>query len=153
MIEIFVDADACPVKDEIYVVGARYGLRVVIVANQRMAVPEDLGAVMVHVEQGPDVADDWIVEHIQPSDVVVTGDLPLAARCLQGGAHVLGSTGRVFDSESIGDLLATRSLKEHIRETGVQTGGPAPLSTRDRSRFSQKLDELVQRGIRELESR
>ena len=148
-IEIFVDADACPVKDETYVVATRYGLPVLLVANSRMHVPEGLGVELVVVDQGPDAADDWIVEHVRPGDVVVTADLPLAARCLQAGAFVLGSNGRAFSEESIGDLLATRDLKSHLCETGLATGGPPPLSARDRSRFQAKLDELVNASLRE----
>jgi hypothetical protein len=149
LIEIFVDADACPVKDETYVVGTRYGLAVVLVANARLYVPEGLGVELVVVEQGPDAADDWIVEHVRGGDVVVTADLPLAARCLERGAYVLGNSGRVIGEEAIGNMLATRGLKEHLRESGVMTGGPAPLSDKDRSRFLSKLDSLVQLSLRE----
>ncbi len=149
MIEIFVDADACPVKDEIYVVATRYGLPVSLVANARMHVPDGFGVEMVVVDQGPDAADDWIVENVRRGDIVVTADIPLAARCIEVGAHALGSNGRVFDEDSIGGLVATRNLKEHLRETGVSAGGPAPLSSRDRSRFASKLDEIAQRALRE----
>jgi uncharacterized protein YaiI (UPF0178 family) len=147
--EIFVDADACPVKDEIYVVSTRHGVAVVLVANSRMGVPDGFGVELVLVEQGPDVADDWIVEHLRPGDVVVTADIPLAARCLEVGARVIGNDGRVFTADAIGDLVATRDLKSQLREAGMVTGGPPPLSDRDRSRFASKLDELVGRGIRE----
>lgn len=153
MIEIFVDGDGCPVKDETYVVATRYGLPVALVANSRIAVPEGFGVEMVVVDQGPDAADDWIAAHVQPGDVVVTADLPLAARCLEAGARVLGTNGRVFSADSIGDLLATRGLKQHLRETGVMSGGPPAMSARDRSRFLSKLDELVQLGLRETRSR
>jgi len=149
MIEIFVDGDACPVKDETYVVATRYGVPVALVANARLSVPDGFGVEMVVVERGPDAADDWIVDHVRPGDVVVTADLPLAARCLEAGARVLGTTGRVFSEDSIGGLLATRGLKEHLREAGVASGGPPPLSAKDRSRFLSKLDELVQAGLRE----
>jgi uncharacterized protein YaiI (UPF0178 family) len=149
MIAIFVDGDGCPVKDETYVVATRYGVPVALVANSWMNVPRDFGVEMIVVEQGPDAADDWIVEHVEPGDVVVTADLPLAARCLRAGARVLGTSGRVFSEDSIGDLLATRNLKDHLRGAGVATGGPPPLSARDRSRFQAKLDELVQRSLRE----
>jgi len=149
VIEIFVDADACPVKDEVYVVATRYGIPVALVANSRMFVPEGLGVRRVVVEQGPDAADDWIVAHVRSGDVVVTADVPLAARCLEAGARVLGSDGRVFDEDSIGGRLATRDLGAHLRESGVVTGGPPPISARDRSRFLSRLDELIQRGRRE----
>ena len=102
------------------------------------------------VDQGPDVADDWIAERARPGDVVVTADLPLAARCLEAGARVLGPSGREFDDESIGGLLATRDLKEHLRGAGMVTGGPPPLSDRDRSRFASKLDQLVVKSLREF---
>ena len=150
MIAIFIDGDACPVKDETYVVATRYGVPVALVANSTLYVPSGMGVELIVVEQGPDAADDWIAERAQPGDVVVTGDLPLAARCLEAGARVLGTSGREFDDESIGGLLGTRELKEQLRGAGVATGGPPPLSGRDRSRFSSKLDELVQRSLREF---
>jgi uncharacterized protein YaiI (UPF0178 family) len=146
--EIFVDGDACPVKDEVYAVATRLGLAVIVVANQRINVPQDLGVEMIVVEAGPDAADDWIVEEIQASDVVVTADIPLAARCLEVGALALGTNGREFTTDSIGNALATREIKAHVRETGAMTGGPAPLSSRDRSQFSNRLDQVVQRAMR-----
>jgi uncharacterized protein YaiI (UPF0178 family) len=149
LIEIFVDGDGCPVKDEVYVVATRYGVPVALVANSRLAVPEGLGVEMVLVDQGPDAADDWIVENVQPGDVVVTGDIPLAARCLDAGARVLGTHGRIFSEDSIGNRLAMRDLNAHLRETGVMSGGAPAMSAKDRSRFLSKLDELVQRGLRE----
>lgn len=152
MTEIFVDADGCPVKDETYVVATRYGVPVVLVANSRMYVPEGFGAELVVVDEGPDAADDWIAANVRAGDVVVTSDLPLAARCLAEGARVLGANGREIDGEAIGGLLATRELKSQLRGAGVMTGGPPPLSAKDRSRFQQKLDELVQRALREAKS-
>jgi uncharacterized protein YaiI (UPF0178 family) len=149
VIEIFVDGDACPVKDEVYVVGTRYGVYIVVVANSRIAVPEGMGVEMIVVEQGPDAADDWIAEHVRRGDVVVTGDIPLAARCLEAGARVLGTHGREFTEDSIGHQLATRDLKANLREAGMTGGGPPPISAKDRSRFAGKLDELVQKGLRE----
>jgi hypothetical protein len=146
--EIFVDGDACPVKDEVYAVASRLGLVVIVVANQRIHVPQDLGVEMIVVEAGPDAADDWIAEEIRPSDVVVTADIPLAARCLEAGALALGTNGREFTLDSIGGALATREIKAHVRETGVMTGGPPPLSSRDRSRFSNILDQVVHRALR-----
>jgi uncharacterized protein YaiI (UPF0178 family) len=149
LIEIFVDGDGCPVKDETYVVATRYGVRVALVANSALNVPRGFGVTLVVVEQGPDAADDWIVENVRRGDVVVTADLPLAARCLSAGARVLGTSGRIFSEDSIGDLVATRDLKAQLREIGMMSGGPPPMSTKDRSRFLSKLDELVQRGLRE----
>ena len=148
MTEIFVDGDACPVKDEVYAVAARLGLAVVVVANQRMNVPRDLGVEMIVVEEGPDAADDWIAEEIREHDIVITADIPLAARCLEVGAHALGTNGREFTSDSIGGALATREIKASIREAGVATGGPPPLSARDRSRFSNELDRIAHRAMR-----
>ncbi len=152
LIEIFVDGDGCPVKDETYVVATRYGVPVALVANSHLSVPEGLGVEMVLVDQGPDAADDWIVENVRPGDVVVTADIPLAARCLEAGARVLGTNGRVFTEDSIGNLLATRDLKAYLREAGIMSGGPPSMSTKDRSRFLSKLDELVQVGVREHQS-
>jgi uncharacterized protein YaiI (UPF0178 family) len=149
MIRIFIDADACPVKDEVYVVSTRYGVPVDLVANSRMFVPHGLGVEMVVVGSDPDAADDWIAEHTEPYDVVVTADIPLAARCIERGALVLGSDGRAFTEDSIGGALATRELKAHLRESGLSTGGPRPLSAADRSRFLSKLDEMVQRALRQ----
>lgn len=149
MIEIFVDADACPVKDETYVVATRYGVPVTLVANAPMHVPQGMGVELVVVEAGPDVADDWIAEHVRRGDVVVTADIPLAARCLESGALALGTHGREFDEDSIGGALATRELKASLRESGIATGGPAPISAKERSLFASKLDELVNRGLRE----
>jgi uncharacterized protein YaiI (UPF0178 family) len=146
--EIFVDGDACPVKDEIYAVASRLGLAVVVVANQRINVPADLGVEMIVVEAGPDAADDWIAEEIQPADVVATPDIPLAARCLEVGALALGTHGREFTADSIGGALATREIKAQVRETGIMTGGPPPLTNRDRSRFSNMLDQIVRRAMR-----
>ena len=150
MIAIFIDGDACSMKDETYAVATRYGVPVALVANSHLYVPEGMGVEMIVVDQGPDAADDWIAERARPGDVVVTADLPLAARCIEAGARVLGTTGREFDEDSIGGLLATRELKEHLRGAGMVTGGPPPLSGKDRSRFSSKLDELVQKNLREF---
>ncbi len=148
MIAIFVDGDACPVKDEVYVVATRYGLPVALVANAPMHVPAGFGVQLIVVDEGPDAADDWIAEHVQAGDVVVTADIPLAARCLAKQAAVIGTDGRPFTEDSIGGALATRALKSDLRGAGVMTGGPRALSAKDRSRFAEKLDELVQRSLR-----
>ena len=153
LIEIFVDGDGCPVKDEAYVVATRYGVPVALVANSRISVPEGFGVEIVLVDQGPDAADDWIVENVRPGDVVVTADIPLAARCLEAGGRVLGTNGRIFSENSIGNLLAPRDLKAYLREAGVMSGGPPAMSAKDRSRFLSKLDELVQIGLRGNQSR
>jgi len=146
---IYVDADACPVKDEVYVVATRYGFPVFLVANAPMYVPGGFGVELVVVEQGPDVADDWIAERAGEGDVVVTADIPLAARCLEAGAAVLGTDGRPFTEDSIGGALAGRELHSQLREAGIHSGGPRPVSDKDRSRFLSKLDEAVSRSLRE----
>jgi uncharacterized protein YaiI (UPF0178 family) len=137
------------VKDEVYVVGTRYGVPITLVANSRMHVPRGFGVELVVVEGMPDAADDWIAEHARERDVVVTADIPLAARCLAKGARVLGTDGRPFTEDMIGGALATRELKSYLRESGVASGGPRAISDRDRSRFASRLDEMVSRGIRE----
>jgi uncharacterized protein YaiI (UPF0178 family) len=122
------------------------------VANSRLGVPDGLGVELVLVDRDADAADDWIVENVRPGDVVVTADILLAARCLKAGARVLGTNGRVFDEDSIGDLVATRDLKSQLRGAGIMTGGPRALSEKERSRFQSKLDQLVQLGLRESAS-
>jgi uncharacterized protein YaiI (UPF0178 family) len=149
VIAIVVDADACPMKDEIYVVATRHGLRVAVVANAPLYVPSGMGVQLILVDQGPDAADDWIAGNVQAGDVVITGDVPLAARCLAVGAHVLGSTGREFDADSIGGALAMRDLQAQRREAGEITRGPAPITEKDRSRFAAQLDRIVSRSVRE----
>jgi uncharacterized protein YaiI (UPF0178 family) len=143
--DIYVDADGCPVKNEIYRVAARYDLKVILVANARMRVPQEEDRVeLVVVSDELDAADDWIAEHVQPDDVVVTADVPLASRCVKAGARVLSPRGRVFDKASVGSALAARDLSAYLREIGLQTGGPAPFSKRDRSQFLQRLDQVIQ---------
>ena len=149
MIAIYVDADACPVKDEVYSVAARYELCVFVVANARMRVPAGMGVELVVVDSGFDAADDWIAERARGGDVVITSDIPLAARCLAVGARVLGTDGRPFSEESIGSALASRQLNAELRERGVLGGGPRALAEKDRSRFLSRLDQLVQAGLRE----
>jgi uncharacterized protein len=146
---ILVDGDACPVKDEIYAVAHRCGVPVVLVANRPLHVPPRLKVEMIVVGDALDAADDWIAGNARAGDVVVTADIPLAARCVAAGAQVLGTDGRHFTEDSIGGALATRDLKTQLREAGIQSGGgPRAISAKDRSRFSAKLDELVQRSLR-----
>ena len=146
---IYVDADACPVKDEIYKVARRYGIKVYIVANSPMTVPkEDLIELMV-VKGGFDAADDWIAERVAAGDIVVTADIPLAERCLVKGAKVIGPKGSEFTKGSIGDAMATRALLEMLRHSGDFRGGPAPFAKTDRSRFLSKLDETIHAVRRE----
>ena len=136
-------------KDEVYAVAARYDLPVTLVANRPLYVPPELGVRLVVVTEGPDAADDWIVSDVRVGDVVVTGDIPLAARCLELGAAVLGSNGSPFAEDMIQGALAMRELKSDLRGAGVMSGGPPAMTARDRSRFASKLDELVQRAMRE----
>lgn len=144
-IRIFVDADACPVKPEIYKVAERYGLKVLVVANSFMNVPRSEMIERVVVSEGPDVADDWIVERVTNADIVITADIPLAARCMKLGAAVIGPTGRSFTDDSIGMVLATRDLMTDLRSAGATTRGPPPLSRQDISRFLSVLDLAVTR--------
>lgn len=146
--ELYVDADACPVKDEVYRVADRHGLAVTLVANSFMTFPRGGSVRLQVVGEGPDVADDWIAEAVRPHDVVVTADIPLAARCLAKGAAVVGPTGKPFTTQSIGAALATRELMSHLRETGEITGGPKAFSRQDRSRFLEALELAVRRAAR-----
>lgn len=143
MLHIYVDADACPVKNEIYRVAQRYDLDVTLVANSFMRVPNDSRTKLVVVDKGPDEADNWIVEQVEQDDVVITGDIPLAARCLDKKALVLGHTGRPFTDENVADALASRHLLTQLREQGIMMGGPPPFSKKDRSLFLQQLDQMI----------
>jgi hypothetical protein len=144
-IRIFVDADACPVKNEINRVAERYGLKVFVVANSFMNVPRSDMIERVIVTQGPDIADDWIAERVTPSDIVITADIPLAGRCVKKGASVIGPTGKPFTEDSIGMALATRDLLTDLRSAGATTRGPPPLTRQDISRFLSALDLAVTR--------
>ncbi len=152
-IRIFVDADACPVKPEVYRVAERYGLKVFVVANAFMNVPRSPMIERVVVPEGPDVADDWIAERAGESDIVITADIPLAARCVSNGASVIGPTGKPFTEDSIGMTLATRNLMSDLRSAGAVTRGPPPLSRQDLSRFLSALDLAVTRLQRKLAER
>jgi hypothetical protein len=145
---LLVDGDACPVKDEVYAVASRYRVPVVLVANKPLGVPPRTQVQMVVVGDALDAADDWIAERASAADVVITADIPLAARCLAAGALVLGPSGREFTEDSIGGALAMRNLKSQLRESGASSGGPSALTDRERSRFRMKLDELLQRRVR-----
>lgn len=147
---IFVDADACPVKDEVYRVAARYALTTFVVANAPIRVPRTPAIRFVMVDTGPDAADDWITARAGRRVIVVTADIPLADRCLKAGAAVLGFTGKAFTEQSIGMALAQRGLMERLRETGLATGGPRSFAPADRSRFLQALDEAVNRVKRRV---
>jgi uncharacterized protein YaiI (UPF0178 family) len=140
---IYVDGDACPVKDEVYRVARRYGIKVLVVANAPLRVPPDDLIEAVVVRGGFDAADDWIVERIGPGDIAITADIPLAERCLHRGARVLGPKGQPFTEGAIGEAMATRALLDMLRQSGAYGGGPAPFAKADRSRFLAKLDETI----------
>ncbi len=145
---IFVDADGCPVKDEVCRVGNRYSLKVFLVANAWMRTADDAFVELVVVGQGFDEADDWIVERVAAHDIVVTTDIPLAARCIEKKARVLGPKGNIFTEASIGGALANREFLSQMREHGMMTGGPAPFDNRARSQFLQSLDQVIQASLR-----
>ena len=136
---IYIDADACPVKDEVYKVAKRYDLAVKVVANSTMRTPADPSVEMV-VRLGFGAADDWIVEQVGPGDIVVTADIPLAARSIEKGARVLDAKGRTMTDSTIGGTLASRDIMEVLRQTGEVTGGPSAMTAKDRSKFLSQLD-------------
>jgi len=144
-ISLYIDADACPVKTEIYRVAERYGLKVYVVSNSYINVPRDPRIERVVVSDGFDAADDWIAERVGPEDIVITSDIPLADRSLKKGAAAIGSTGVAFTTSSIGMAMASRELMSNLRAMGETTGGPKPMSPRDRSRFLSTLDETIQK--------
>jgi uncharacterized protein YaiI (UPF0178 family) len=146
--QIFIDADACPVKDEVYKVAARYGLKTFVVSNAFMQIPATPMIERVIVDAGPDIADDWIAERAQEADVVVTNDIPLADRVLKTGAAAIAPNGRRFTPDSIGSALAGRMIGEHLRSMGEITGGPKAFDRNARSRFLQTLDEVVSKAVR-----
>ena len=144
-ISLYIDADACPVKAEIYRVAERYGLKVYVVSNSYINVPRDPRIERVVVSDSFDAADDWIAERVGPEDIVITSDIPLADRSLKKGAAAIGSTGIAFTASSIGMAMANRELMSNLRAMGEITGGPKPMSPRDRSRFLSTLDETIQK--------
>jgi uncharacterized protein len=144
-IVILVDADACPVKAEVYRVAERHRARVFVVSNSFLAVPRDPLIERVVVGAGFDAADDWIAARARRGAVVVTADIPLASRCVKAGATVIGPTGRPFTEDSVGMALATRDLMEDLRASGAVTGGPKPFSAKDRAAFLQALDLAIVR--------
>jgi len=152
-IRLFVDADACPVKQEIYRVAERHGLRVYVVANSPIQVPRDPLVERVTVGSGLDVADNWIAERADATAIVITNDIPLASRCVKAGAKVIAANGRAFTESSIGMSLAMRNLMADLRETGDVRGGPPAFSARDRSAFLAELDQTIRRLRRTVEAR
>ncbi len=148
MTTLYIDADACPVKDEVFRVAARYGLHAHVVSNSWIRVPKDPLIHSVVVDAGPDVADDWIAERAGPGDVVITADIPLARRALENKALALHPNGKPFTLDNIGGALASRAVGEHLRSMGEITGGPKPFAPADRSRFLQALDTAVVKARR-----
>jgi uncharacterized protein len=145
VLHIYIDADACPVKRETCAVAERHGLQVTLVANSRMRIPEHSWLTLVVVGDQFDAADDWIAQHAGENDIVISGDILLAARCLKKGAAVLGITGNEFTDSNIGQAVATRELMAELRQSGTITGGPAQFQKKDRSRFLQVLDQIIRR--------
>ncbi len=148
MMTIYVDSDACPIKDEVMRVARRHKLKVIFVANSWMRLPPEWDAELVVVDDQLDAADDWIVEHVSKEDVVVTADIPLADRSIKMGARVIEPQGRILSDDNIGSILATRNLMHQLRGTGEVTGGPAPFKKEDRSNFLQELEKLIQLHLR-----
>lgn len=148
--KLYIDADACPVKDEVYKVAVRYGLKTFVVANAHIQIPTHPLIERVVVDAGADVADDWIAERCQRGDIVITQDIPLADRALKASAQAIGNNGKPFTRDSIGSALAGREIGEHLRSIGVVTSGPKSFGPADRSRFLQELDAAVHRAKRAL---
>ena len=145
MLNIYVDADACPVKKEVFRVAQRYNLTVTLVANTWMGIPDKPWITLEVVGDNLDEADDWIVEHVTPHDIVITADILLAGRCLKEEAYVIGPTGKSFTENNIGNAVTLRGLMADLRESGEMTGGPPPFQQKDRSNFLQELDRVIQR--------
>ena len=139
-----MDADACPVKQEVCKVAKRYQLNVTFVSNSRMRIPVQDGSKLIVVEGQLDAADDWIAGQVSKNDIVVTADIPLASRCVKAGGRVIDPKGRVFSDDNVGQALATRNLLSELRGAGAVTGGSPPFEKRDRSRFLHALDQLIQ---------
>src|SRR5581483_295905 len=145
---ILVDADACPVKEQVYRVAARYGLPVLIVANAPMRIPDQAGVELVHIPGGLDAVYDWIAEQATASDIVTTADIPLAGRVVEKGAICIDFRGKELTADALGGLLASREIAQYLRGYGEYGGGPPPLGPRDRGLFAGKLDEVVNRRLR-----
>lgn len=144
MLDIYIDADGCPVRDETLKVAARYQLKVFLVANKGIQIPMDERVRMVIVTGGFDAADDWIVNHCGPGDIVITADILLAERCLKNNGRVLGTKGEEFTEDNIGSAVANREFMKNLRAFGEVRGGPAPMQKNNRSLFLGKLDQIIQ---------
>lgn len=147
-IKIYIDADGCPVKSEIYRVAKRYGLRVAHVSNAWIRLPNEDWLEQIVVSDHPDAADDWIADHVSSNDIAITADIPLASRCLKKNARVLSPRGRLFTENDIGEALAHRELTSQLRDMGIMTGGPPPFNKQHRSHFLQCLDQTIQAILR-----
>lgn len=144
MIRIFIDADGCPVKEEVYKVAERYQIPVVLVANKRLNLPSNPLLEMVVVKGEFDAADDWIVDNSRPNEIVITADILLADRCVKKGVRVIGNKGEEFTEENVGSAVANRELMQNLRFMGEVRGGPAPMDKKARSRFLATLDQVIQ---------
>ena len=153
MLNIFIDADACPVKQEVFRVAERFKLEVTLVSNIHMRIPPENPKIkLVIVDSGPDEADNWIAENAEEGDIVITADIPLADRSVKKGSCVISPSGRLFTEDNIGSILATRNLMADLRDLGEITGGPAPFSKKDRSNFLQQLDTLIHSILRKYKA-
>jgi hypothetical protein len=144
LLNIYIDADGCAVKEEVYKVALRYKLKVFIVANKQLSIPDNIDFKMQVVSGGFDAADDWIVENAVENDILITSDLLLADRCIKTKVRVLGPKGRELNEENIGDVLGTRELMSHLRNLGDTKTGPSAMLKTDRSNFLSKLDQVIQ---------
>ena len=148
MVKIYVDADACPVKNEVERIATRHQIETYLVCDGGIRPPLNSLIQLIVVNQGADAADDWIAEHIGRADICVTADIPLAARCLKEGALAIRPDGNTYTNDSIGMALATREIMQGLRETGEMTGGPPPFSKTDRSKFLDRMEMIVQEARR-----
>ena len=151
MLDLYVDGDACPVKDEVYRVAARHDLKVYVVSDGPLRGGAKGRVEFIRVAQGYNAADDWIADRAGEGDIAVTSDIPLADRCIKKGARVVAPNGRAFTEDSIGEAMAKRELMDHLRQMGTITGGPPPFAPADRSRFLARLEETIQ-AIRRLKT-
>lgn len=149
MIQIYIDADACPVKEETFKVATRYKLKTFVVANQYQKVPADPLVELKVVSSDFDASDDWIVDHVTNRDIVITADILLADRCIKKGARVLGPKGIEFTEDNIGSAIASRELMQNLRHMGEMRGGPAPMDKKARSKFLNTLDQIIQSLLRQ----
>ncbi len=148
LVEIYIDGDACPVKDECFRVAGRHHLKTFVVTNSYLRLPQTPMIELVVVSDGFDAADDWIADNISTNDIAITSDIPLASRCLKAGAHVFGPGGKAFTTDGIGMALAMRELNAHLRDTGEIRGGGPAFSNKDRSQFLNQLENAIQKALR-----